>query len=60
MIFDRWGNFIFYADDINKTWDGKANNGSETAQQDVYIYSFNITDLNKLKHTYKGIVTLVR
>jgi gliding motility-associated-like protein len=60
MIFDRWGNLIFYSDDINKPWDGRANQGSGVAQQDVYIYSVKITDINKRKHNYRGIVTLVR
>ncbi len=59
-IFDRWGNLIFYSDDINKQWDGKANHGTEIAQRDVYIYSFKVTDFQKKKHNYKGIVTLVR
>jgi len=59
-IFDRWGNLIFFTDDLNKPWDGKANYGKETAQMDVYIYSIKLTDINKQKHNYKGIVTLVR
>ncbi len=59
-IFDRWGNLIFFSDDINKTWDGKANHGTETAEGDVYIYSFKVTDIKKRKHNYRGTVTLVR
>ena len=59
-IFDRWGNMVFFSDDLNKHWGGKANFGSEIAQQDVYVYSIKITDINKRKHDYKGIVTLVR
>ncbi|MCE9538033.1 MAG: PKD domain-containing protein, partial [Bacteroidetes bacterium] len=27
-IFDRWGNLIFFTDNINKEWDGKANHGA--------------------------------
>jgi gliding motility-associated-like protein len=59
-IFDRWGNMIFYTDDINKPWDGTANHGTEMAQVDVYVYSINVVDYNKKKHSYKGIVTLVK
>ncbi len=59
MIFDRWGNFIFYADDINKGWDGKANSGAETAQQDVYVWKVNLTDIFNKKHSFIGTVTLV-
>ena len=59
-IFDRWGNLIFFSDDMNKPWDGRANHGTEISQGEVYIYSFKVTDFNKKKHEYKGIVTLVR
>ncbi len=59
-IFDRWGNLIFFSNDIRKPWDGKANHGSEIAQRDVYIYSFKVTDFKSVKHIYKGVVTLVR
>ena len=60
MIFDRWGNLIFFTDDINKTWDGKANYGTGIAQTDVYVYVIKLTDINKKKHEYKGIVKLLR
>ena len=60
MIFDRWGNLIFFTNDINKPWDGTANYGTKIAQEDVYIYSIKLTDINKGKHNYRGIVTLLR
>ncbi|MES2591147.1 MAG: PKD domain-containing protein [Bacteroidota bacterium] len=60
MIFDRWGNLIYRTDSINKPWDGRINNGNEIAQQDVYVYSIKLSDFKNRKHTYKGIVTLVR
>ena len=59
-IFDRWGNMIFFTEDINKPWDGKANHGADIAQGDVYVYSIKVTDYKRGKHSYKGIVTLVR
>ena len=60
MIFDRWGNLIFFSDDFNKHWDGKVNYGAEIAQPDVYVYAMKGTDTFRKKHNYKGIVTLVR
>lgn len=60
MIFDRWGNLIYKTDDINEPWDGKANNGAEVAQQDVYVYSVKVTDYKSVKHNYIGTVTLTR
>jgi gliding motility-associated-like protein len=59
-IFDRWGNLIFTSTSIDKPWDGKANNGDILAQQDVYIYSVEVTDVNLKKHSFKGVVTLVK
>ena len=60
MIYDRWGNLIFFADDVNKHWDGIANHGKEIAQQDVYVYVVKITDYNDKKHKYTGTVTIVK
>jgi gliding motility-associated-like protein len=59
-IFDRWGNFIFEADELNKGWDGKASGGAETAQQDVYVWKVALTDIFHKKHNYTGTVTIVR
>ncbi|MCE9539317.1 MAG: PKD domain-containing protein, partial [Bacteroidetes bacterium] len=59
-IFDRWGNLVFFSDNIDKPWDGRVNHGTEIAQGEVYIYSFKVTDFNMKKHEYKGVVTLVR
>lgn len=59
-IFDRWGNLIFFSDDITKPWDGSANHGNVMAQEDIYVYSFKLTDYNKKKHLYKGFVTLIK
>lgn len=59
-IFDRWGNLIFFADDINSHWDGKANHGKELAQQDVYVYVVKLTDNKDKKHKYQGTVTIVK
>jgi gliding motility-associated-like protein len=60
FIFDRWGNLVYQTDDINKPWNGKANNGSLISQADVYIYSINLTNFKGDKYKYKGTVTLVK
>lgn len=59
-IFDRWGNQIFHADDINHKWDGRANGGDDVAQQDVYVWKVRLTDVFGKKHNYIGTVTLVK
>jgi gliding motility-associated-like protein len=60
MIYDRWGNLIFFTDDINKPWDGKANLGAAIAQPDVYVYTIKLKDINRKEHDYKGVVKLIR
>lgn len=59
-IFDRWGAMIFHSDDLDKKWNGKANNGAEIAQQDVYVWKVKLTDVFNKKHNYIGTVTLVK
>jgi gliding motility-associated-like protein len=59
-IFDRWGNMIYYADNINKPWNGKRNNVGEIQQQDVYVYQITIKDNKDKRHKYVGTVTLVK
>jgi gliding motility-associated-like protein len=60
-IFDRWGNMVFDADNINKGWDGKhAKGGAEIAQQDVFVWKVHLKDVFGKSHTYVGTVTLVK
>jgi gliding motility-associated-like protein len=59
-IFDRWGEKIYYTDDIYKGWDGKAKGGADVAKQDVYTYKINVYDLSDNLHKYIGHVTLLR
>lgn len=59
-IFDRWGNLIFFADDISKHWDGKVGNAKQHAQEDVYIYVVKLKDDKGKIHKYKGTVSLVK
>ena len=62
-VFDRWGLMIFYADDIDKSWDGhiRGNEGQPIVQEDVYVWKvkFNDTIHHKL-HEYHGTVTLLK
>ncbi len=59
-IYDRWGNLIFVSDDINKGWDGTANDGTEIAQIDTYIYVVEAEDINNKTYTYRGVFNLVK
>lgn len=59
-IFDRWGNMIFHGEDLNDKWNGKANDGKDIAQIDVYVWKVKLTDVFQKKHSYIGTVTLVK
>lgn len=59
-IFDRWGNLIFNTKDINTGWDGRANEGQDIAQQDVYVWKVKLKDVFGKYHDYIGTVTLVK
>jgi gliding motility-associated-like protein len=59
-IFDRWGNMIFFSDDIDHHWDGKVKSNGEIAQQDVYVYDVRAKDINNKTRKYIGTVTLIK
>jgi gliding motility-associated-like protein len=59
-IFDRWGNMVFNTADIDTGWDGRANNGVDVAQQDVFVWKVQLTDVFGKKHDYIGTVTIVK
>lgn len=59
-IFDRWGEMIFTSNDVRKGWDGKAKNGSDFAQQDVYTWKVELDDIFKKHHSYIGHITLLK
>lgn len=59
-IFDRWGNMVFYSDDIDHHWDGKVKSNGEIAQQDVYVYDVRAKDINNKSRKYIGTVTLIK
>ena len=59
-IFDRWGNMVFYSNDMNKGWNGKVLNKSKTAQTDVYVWKVQLSSSSGELHNYFGIVTLLK
>ena len=64
-IFDRWGNLIYttgqtISPELAVPWNGKANNGAVTAQEDVYVWVVEITDILGGLHKFVGSVTLIR
>jgi len=60
-IFDRWGQEIFYTNDINEHWNGYVNNNStDIVPQGVYVWSIKLKDMQGQEHSYIGQVSLIR
>ncbi len=60
-IYDRWGNMIFFSEELGKVWDGTVQGKSGTlVLQDIYIYKVQLTDVFNKKHNYHGTVDVVR
>ena len=65
VIYNRWGDLIrevsgVFSDDVTAGWDGKANNGTEIVQMDVYVWVIHTRDSNGGKHQYVGHITLLQ
>lgn len=59
FIYNRWGDMIFYSDDMEKSWDGQVN--ETPAKQDVYVWVVNYKTFNQLENNIlRGHVTLLR
>ncbi len=59
-IYDRWGEKLFYTDDIKTGWDGTIKGKQDKEKMDVYTYKCIVTDLWKKEHEYVGHVTLLK
>ncbi|MES2132684.1 MAG: PKD domain-containing protein [Bacteroidota bacterium] len=59
-VYDRWGEMIFYTNDIAKGWDGKRTGKAESVKQDVFVWKVKIKDVLGKNHDYIGHVTLLR
>ncbi|MES2513277.1 MAG: gliding motility-associated C-terminal domain-containing protein, partial [Bacteroidota bacterium] len=59
-VFDRWGERVFYTDDIKKGWNGKVQGKSAEGKQEVYVWKVKIADVLGKKHEYVGHVTLIK
>ena len=62
FIFDRWGELIFYADEMDKKWDGTVTGKSGTlVQQDTYVWKAKVKAFsNKNTREFKGTVSVVK
>lgn len=59
-VYNRWGELLFFSNDLYQGWNGKRFNTGENTEGGVYVYFIEITDVNAHTYEFKGIVTLVR
>ncbi len=60
-IFDRWGNQVFYSEDIFIGWDGTYQaKGTDVVQEDVYVWKIELKNFKGESKTLKGIVSLLK
>lgn len=57
-IFNRWGELVFYSDNLELKWDGNYN--FQEAPTGVYVYTANLTDFSGNRFTRSGSIFLIR
>jgi gliding motility-associated-like protein len=63
FIFNRWGELIYYTENVNAPWNGQRNKGLSTntlAQEDVYVWKIKGQSIYGEKVNLIGRVTLIR
>ena len=58
-VFDRWGQKVYYSDNLYDGWDGKMNNG-KYYEGGVYVYRTTIQYIDGKENTLMGHVTILR
>ncbi len=59
-IWNRWGEQVFYSDNINTGWNGTKNNSGKNSPPGVYSYLIEFTDSRGATNLVKGYATLLR
>lgn len=57
-IYDRWGEKLFYTDDITNNWDGTFN--GRNCPDGVYIYMLRYSGASNISKSIMGNITLLR
>ena len=58
QVFDRWGNQVFFSNNLEDGWDGTFR--GLNANAGVYVYIVEVKNINNESEIHKGNVTLVR
>lgn len=58
-IFNRWGQEIYFKEDLNPVWDGTSEKTGLPVKAGVYLYQFKVTDFTGAYHKFDGHVTVI-
>jgi len=56
-VYDRWGEQVFYSEDVKRSWDGTYK--GVPVQQDVYVYLVEVVSIHNKVYRYSGTVTVL-
>lgn len=59
-IFNRWGEQVFFTQQMGVGWDGLHPETAEPLEQGVYVYYLNILSILDEPHQYRGKILLIR
>ncbi|MGZ3864546.1 MAG: PKD domain-containing protein [Bacteroidia bacterium] len=59
-IFDRWGQLIYFTNDIYKGWDGRMHNKGEVLLEDVYVWKIECKTTRNESKMLRGHVSLIK
>jgi len=59
-IWNRWGEQVFFTNNINDGWNGRKKNSGSPAPNGIYTYLIEFNDTRGKPHLLKGYATLIR
>ncbi len=57
-VYDRWGNLVYYSEELIPSWNGNSNGSA--CGQGVYVYMIKYLDRDGVRQIESGDVTLIR
>jgi len=59
-IYNRWGDVVYFSDDLSKPWIGGATDSEYYVANGIYNYVFSFNDLQGFPHKLTGTVSVIR
>jgi gliding motility-associated-like protein len=59
-IYNRWGEMVYFSDNIDYGWDGKESLSNDVIENGTYLYHIYVTDNNEKPWVYNGELNLMK